>query len=52
MKRLRSIIFIVAAMVCTTVAAQQNTIDELVYWIDHDISASQPLGESGVTIDV
>ncbi len=52
MKRLRSIILVVTAMVCTTITAQQKVLDELVYWFDHDISASKPLGESGSTIDV
>lgn len=52
MKRLRSIILVVTAMVCTTMTAQQKTLDERVYWFDHDISASKPLGESGSTIDV
>lgn len=52
MKRLRSIILVVTAMVCTTMTAQQKVLNELVYWFDHDISASKPLGESGSTIDV
>lgn len=52
MKRLRSIILVVTAMVCTTITAQQKVLNELVYWFDHDISASKPLGESGATIDV
>ena len=39
-------------MLCTAAMAQQKTLDERVYWIDHDISASQPLGPSGASIDV
>ena len=52
MKRLRSMILVVTAMVCTTITAQQKVLNELVYWFDHDISTSKPLGESGSTIDV
>ena len=51
MKRLRSIILLVVAMINTTAMAQK-TLEEYVYWIDNDISASQSLGASGVTIDV
>ncbi len=51
MKRLRSIILLVVAMINTTAMAQK-TLEEYVYWIDNDISASQSLGASGVTIDL
>ena len=33
-------------------AMAQKTLEEYVYWFDNDISASQSLGASGVTIDV
>ena len=51
MKRLRSIILLVVAMASATAMAQK-TLEEYVYWFDNDISASQSLGASGVTIDV
>ncbi|MBR5037772.1 MAG: hypothetical protein IKX65_03520 [Prevotella sp.] len=51
MKRLRSIILLVVAMLSATALAQK-TLEEYVYWIDNDISASQSLGVSGVTINV
>ena len=51
MKRLRSIILLVVAMASATAMAQK-TLEEYVYWIDNDISASQSLGASGVTIDL
>lgn len=51
MKRLRSIILLVVAMINTTAMAQK-TLEEYVYWIDNDISASQSLGASGMTIDL
>ena len=51
MKRLRSIILLVVAMASATAMAQK-TLEEYVYWIDNDISASQSLGASGVTINV
>lgn len=52
MNTFRSIILVAATMLCTAAMAQQKTLDECVYWIDHDISTSQPLGPSGVSIDV
>lgn len=52
MNTFRSIIFVAATMLCTMAMAQQKTLDECVYWIDHDISTSQPLGPSGGSIDV
>lgn len=52
MNTFRSIILVAATMLCTAAMAQQKTLDECVYWIDHDISTSQPLGSSGVSIDV
>ena len=52
MNTFRRIILVAATMLCTAAMAQQKTLDECVYWIDHDISTSQPLGPSGVSIDV
>lgn len=52
MNTFRSIILVAATMLCTTSMAQQKTLDECVYWIDHDISTSQTLGPSGSSIDV
>ena len=52
MNTLRSIMLVVATMLCVAMMAQQKTLDECVYWIDHDISSSQSLGSSGVSIDV
>ncbi|MBR6438471.1 MAG: T9SS type A sorting domain-containing protein [Bacteroidales bacterium] len=40
MNRLRSIMFAVATVVCTTVMAQ-NTITQEVYWLDGDVSTAQ-----------
>lgn len=52
MNTFRSIILVAATMLCTSAMAQQNVLDECVYWIDHDISTSQQLGSSGSNIDV